>query len=76
MIYRCSKCGGELPADLTAECPVCYPPKAPEFSGLAYEAVSFPVKIMEEVFVKYYSFPSGKVSGSITSVTGAQDKAE
>lgn len=26
MNYTCQKCGGPMPADLTKECPMCFPP--------------------------------------------------
>jgi hypothetical protein len=26
--YRCKRCGNELPADMTKECPTCHPPVA------------------------------------------------
>ena len=29
MAYKCTKCGGDLPADLTAECPACFPAASP-----------------------------------------------
>jgi hypothetical protein len=25
MIYKCSRCGGDLPLDMTKECPTCFP---------------------------------------------------
>jgi hypothetical protein len=40
MNFKCPKCGGDLPADMTKECPACFP--AVDFVATGCEASSSP----------------------------------